>query len=58
MHARAIEAWLKELAGRRVAVNSDVKTISIGFVSLLRSSLRQHQYFWQDHGVFTPLPGF
>lgn len=26
------------------------------FMALLHSSLRQHQFFWHDHGSFTPLP--
>lgn len=37
--------------GRENALNGDAR-----LVALLHSSLRQHQFFWHDHGNFTPLP--
>jgi hypothetical protein len=44
-------AHAPDVQGRENALLWDAR-----FLPLLRSSFPQHQWFWRDHGEFTPLP--
>ncbi len=52
-------SWVRDFAspsqgsekGRENQLNLDPR-----FHALLQSSLQQHQFFWRDHGRFTPVP--
>ncbi|HTV08287.1 MAG TPA: hypothetical protein VMD97_04500 [Candidatus Aquilonibacter sp.] len=47
--------WTRSYVGSYGASKGDIKW-DRRFLPLMRSSFPQHQWFWRDHGTFTPLP--